>query len=99
MCGKLFALTPKFYAWRVGPSVRVPTQRRNFRGGNAETGTIQSEKCCPAASRFQPLSAAWQKEVPPRKPEAPAGPLTHPRAHEWPLPEKSALQARRHFAE
>ncbi|MEA2793377.1 MAG: hypothetical protein QOI87_757 [Bradyrhizobium sp.] len=38
-------------------------------------------------SRFQPLSAAWQGEVPPRKPEAPAGPLTHPGAHEWPLPE------------
>jgi hypothetical protein len=38
-------------------------------------------------SRFQPLSAAWQGEVPSRKPEAPAGPLTHPGPHEWPLPE------------
>jgi hypothetical protein len=55
-------------------------------------------------SRFQPLSAAWQGEVPSRKPEAPAGPLTDPGAHECPLPEngrpeKSAVQARRHFAE
>jgi hypothetical protein len=41
-------------------------------------------------SRFQPLSAAWQGEVPSRKPEAPAGPLTNPGAHECPLP------ARRH---
>jgi hypothetical protein len=50
-------------------------------------------------SRFQPLSAAWQGEVPPRKPEAPVGPLTLPGAHEWPLPEKFPVQARRHFAE
>ena len=47
---------------------------RNFRGGNARKQERSRPKnVARRLGRYQPLSAAWQREVPPRKPEAPGG--------------------------
>lgn len=64
---------------------RLPGSRLNVRilalkswGQFVETGTIQFEGCCRELSRYQPLSAAWQGEVPPRKPLSPPGGASRP---------------------
>ena len=70
----LLLTTPKFYAWQIGASVRVPTQSRNFRGCTARKQERSHPKnVARQPGRYQPLSAAWQREVPLCKPEAPGG--------------------------
>src|SRR5258706_14880162 len=69
--------TPKFMHGEVG---RLSGSRLNPKIFGAVCARKQErsslKNVARRLSRYEPLSVAWQGEVPSRKPEAPAGPLT-----------------------
>jgi hypothetical protein len=91
--------TENFMHDDVGPSVRAPTQSRNFCGANArkqERSRLKNVARRP--SRYQPLSVPWQGEVPSHKLEAPGG-TSYPSAHDRRPTEKPVAQLRAISAE
>ena len=77
----------------VGPSVRVPTQSRNFVALIRGTGTIQSEKGCSAAKSLSTPVGGLAGRGPVTQLEAPGG-TSCPGAHHRRLTEKSVAQSR-----